>query len=79
MLLKTLSIEHARQWPDSVIVGLHPGTVDTELSRPYTARTPKEKLFTPGTSARHLLQVIDGLAPEDSGNVFAWDGKRIEN
>jgi len=79
MLLKTLSIEHARQWPESVVAGLHPGTVDTGLSRPYTARTPKEKLFTPGTSARHLLQVIDGLVPEDSGNVFAWDGKRIEN
>ncbi len=79
MLLKTLSIEHARQWSDSVVVGLHPGTVDTGLSRPYTSRTPKEKLFTPDTSARHLLQVIDGLAPEDTGSVFAWDGKRIDN
>lgn len=79
MLLRTLSIEHARQWPDSVVVGLHPGTVDTGLSSPYTSRTPKEKLFTPVTSARHLLRVIDGLVPEDSGSVYAWDGKRIEN
>ena len=79
MLLKTLSIEHARQWPDSVVVGLHPGTVDTGLSRPYTSRTPTEKLFTPDTSARHLLHVMDGLAPEDTGSVFGWDGKRIDN
>ena len=79
MLLKTLSIEHARQWPDSVVVGLHPGTVATGLSRPYTSRTPAANLFTPDVSARHLLRVMDGLAPQDTGNVFAWDGKRIDN
>ena len=78
MLLKTLSIEHARQWPDSVVVGLHPGTVDTGLSQPYTSRTPEASLFTPAVSARHLLHVMDGLAPQDTGNVFAWDGKRID-
>lgn len=78
MLLKTLSIEHARQWPDSVVVGLHPGTVATGLSRPYTSRTPEANLFTPDTSARHLLRVVDGLAPQDTGNVFAWDGQRID-
>lgn len=78
MLLKTFSIEHARQWPDSVIAGLHPGTVDTALSQPYTSRTPKDALFSPETSARHLLKVIDQLCPEDSGGVFAWDGSRIQ-
>ena len=78
MLLKTLAIEHARQWPDSVVAGLHPGTVDTGLSRPFTSRTPKEALFSPETSARHLLNVMDQLCPEDSGGVFAWDGSRIQ-
>ncbi len=78
MLLKTLAIEHARQWPDSVVVGLHPGTVNTPLSRPYTSRTPKDALFSPDTSASHLMKVIDQLSPEDSGGVFAWDGTRIE-
>jgi len=78
MLLKTLSIEHARQWPESVVAGLHPGTVDTGLSKPYTSRTPSKQLFTADTSATHLLRVIDGLSPEDTGGVFAWDGKRID-
>ncbi|MBT8087744.1 MAG: SDR family NAD(P)-dependent oxidoreductase [Gammaproteobacteria bacterium] len=78
MLLKTLSIEHARQWPDSVVAGLHPGTVDTSLSEPFTGRTPKEKLFSVEQSADYLLDVIDGLDPADSGGIFAWDGSRIE-
>lgn len=79
MLLRTLSIEHARLWPDSVVAGLHPGTVDTSLSRPFTGRTPKDKLFSADQSAGYLLNVIDGLVPDDSGSVFAWDGSRIEN
>ena len=79
MLLKTLSIEQARRWPQAVIVGLHPGTVNTELSAPFTKRTSPEKLFSPEVSAGHLLKVLDGVLPEDSGHVFAWDGQRIEN
>lgn len=79
MLLKTLSIEQARQWPESVIVGLHPGTVDTELSAPFTKRVSPEKLFSPEISAGHLLKVLDRVTPEDSGHVFAWDGQRVEN
>jgi NAD(P)-dependent dehydrogenase (short-subunit alcohol dehydrogenase family) len=78
MLLKTLSIEHARQWPDCVIAGLHPGTVSTALSEPYTGRTPPDKLFSPDQSAQYLLAVINGLTPADTGGVFAWDGRRIQ-
>jgi NAD(P)-dependent dehydrogenase (short-subunit alcohol dehydrogenase family) len=74
MLLKTLSIEHARRSPQSVVIGLHPGTVNTELSRPYTSRTPKEKLFSPATAASHLVNVLDSVCSLDSGRVFAWDG-----
>lgn len=79
MLLKSLSIEHARRFPESVVAGLHPGTVDTHLSRPFTSRTPADRLFTAESSARHLLSVVNKLVPEDSGGVFAWDGSRIEN
>ena len=79
MLLKTLSIEQARKRPQAVIVGLHPGTVNTELSAPFTKRTLPEKLFSPEISAAHLVNVLDGVTPEDSGRVFAWDGQPVEN
>ncbi|MDJ0940942.1 MAG: SDR family NAD(P)-dependent oxidoreductase [Woeseiaceae bacterium] len=76
--VRTLSIEHARRRPKSVVVSLHPGTVRTSLSEPFTARTPAEKLFTPEQSAGYLLEVIDRLGPDDTGGFFAWDGTRIE-
>jgi NAD(P)-dependent dehydrogenase (short-subunit alcohol dehydrogenase family) len=78
MLIKTFSIEHARTHPDGVCVALHPGTVDTALSRPFQSRVPEGKLFTPGYSAERLLTVLDGIGPADSGGVYAWDGSRIE-
>ena len=78
MLLRTLAIEHARQWPQSLVVGLHPGTVDTELSRPYTSRTPESQLFSVDTAARHLVNVMNQLDADDTGRTFAWDGSRIE-
>jgi NAD(P)-dependent dehydrogenase (short-subunit alcohol dehydrogenase family) len=79
MLLKTLSIEHSRSRPHSVIVGLHPGTVDTELSAPYAKRTPPGKLFSPSESASYLIKVLDDVKPDDTGHVLAWDGQHIEN
>ncbi len=79
MLIKTLSTEHARTRKRSALVGLHPGTVDTSLSKPFSAGVPAEKLFTPTQSARYLLDVVSRLRPEDTGAVFAWDGQRIPN
>lgn len=78
MLLRTLAIEQSRRFPESIVVGLHPGTVDTALSGPFTGRVPAERLFSTQQSAGYLLKVIDGLKPDDTGGVFAWDGSRIE-
>ncbi len=78
MALKTIAIEHARNRPTSLVVGLHPGTVDTPLSRPFSGRVPKDKLFSPEQSVRYLLDVVDRLTPADTGGHFAWDGSRIE-
>ncbi len=78
MVLKTLSIELGRRFKNQIIVGLHPGTVDTGLSKPFQGNVPEGKLFTPEYSAEQLLHVIDGLNETDSGNLFDWAGKQVE-
>ena len=78
MLIKTFAIEQARTRPESILVALHPGTVDTQLSRPFQGRVPRDKLFTPAHAADRLLHVIDGLSSADTGGFFAWDGSAIE-
>jgi NAD(P)-dependent dehydrogenase (short-subunit alcohol dehydrogenase family) len=77
MLVKTIAIETARTRPDAIVVALHPGTVDTAMSKPFQNNMAPEKLFTPVRSATHLLKVITNLTPSDSGGHFAWDGTRI--
>ncbi|MBF9152378.1 SDR family NAD(P)-dependent oxidoreductase [Novosphingobium jiangmenense] len=77
MLVKNFAIELARTHPQAVAVTLHPGTVDTPLSRPFQRGVAPEKLFTPERSAGHLLAVIDSLTPAQSGKMIAWDGAEV--
>lgn len=77
MLLKNAAIETARRYKEAHIIGLHPGTVDTGLSKPFQSNVKDGKLFTPDYSAQSLIDVINTVSPEDSGKVFAWDGQKI--
>lgn len=74
-IIKTFSIELARKRKHAIIVGLHPGTVDTDLSQPF--RGSFQDRFTPNESVQKLLQVLDTLQPEQSGSVLDWTGKTI--
>ena len=75
--VRTLAIELARARPATICVALHPGTVDTALSAPFQRGVPAGQLFTPAISAAHLLRVIDGLSPQDSGALLDWAGETI--
>ena len=77
MLLKNYALEQSFRNKNAIVVGLHPGTVDTGLSRPFQKGLPEGQVITPETSARSLIQVIEGLSAEDSGKVFDWCGLEI--
>lgn len=76
-LIRTLAIEWSRTAPESICVGLHPGTVDTALSQPFQRHVADERLFTPTYAASRLIEVMARLGPSDSGRVFAWDGSEV--
>jgi len=77
MFTKTLAIEWARSRRNVICVALHPGTTDTELSRPFQANVPPQKLFSVERTVAQLLAVIDRLTPADSGRFLAWDGTGV--
>ena len=77
MVIKTASIEVARRNKNAVLIGLHPGTVDSELSKPFQGNVPEGKLFTPSHSAEMLLKVMKDVSPSDTGNIFDFNGKTI--
>jgi NAD(P)-dependent dehydrogenase (short-subunit alcohol dehydrogenase family) len=73
-LVRTAAIEARRTHPVSVLVALHPGTVETELA-------PAQRLGHPAVSAEvaagNILRVLDGLGPEDSGGFYDWKGEVV--
>jgi NAD(P)-dependent dehydrogenase (short-subunit alcohol dehydrogenase family) len=77
MLTRCMAIELGRGRRPVTVVALHPGTVDTDLSRPFQRNVPEGKLFSTEQAVGQLLAIIDGLTPEDSGRFFAWDGSEI--
>ncbi|MCW1427837.1 SDR family NAD(P)-dependent oxidoreductase [Novosphingobium sp. JCM 18896] len=77
MLVRNLAIEEARRNARAIIVALHPGTVDTALSRPFQGNVQPGRLFDPERAALQLLDVIEELKPSDSGNLFDFEGKEI--
>ncbi len=78
MIVKCAAIEVRRQNKKAIIVGLHPGTVDSDLSKPFQVNVPDDKLFSPEFSVQKMLAVIANLTADDTGKCFAWDGLEIE-
>jgi NAD(P)-dependent dehydrogenase (short-subunit alcohol dehydrogenase family) len=76
MLIRNIAIEWHRKNPQSIIVGLHPGTVETALSAPFKGN-PAHERFTPARAAGDMLSVLHGLKPEQSGQIFAYDGSLV--
>jgi NAD(P)-dependent dehydrogenase (short-subunit alcohol dehydrogenase family) len=74
MMIKTAAIEVARTQQNSILVALHPGTVNSRLSRPFRGETigrPAE------VAATDMLRVLDTLTPAASGAFRSYDGAAL--
>jgi NAD(P)-dependent dehydrogenase (short-subunit alcohol dehydrogenase family) len=76
-MIRTIAIEEKRRNDRTIVVGLHPGTVDTALSKPFRNTLQPGHLFDPERAALQLLDVIEDLKAPDSGKFFDYEGKEI--
>jgi len=76
-VIKTFSIELKRTNPKAIIIGLQPGTVDSELSAPFKRSVSNNKLFSAEYSVSQLIGVIERADESSSGNLISWDGEII--
>lgn len=76
-LTRNISVEFARRKDPITCILLHPGTVDTDLSKPFQRNVPENKLFTTEFSVQKLLSIILNAKSHDNGKFFAWDGQEI--
>ena len=74
MLIKTASIEWARTKPNTALIAMHPGTVNSRLSKPFRGeqigRPPKD-------AVADMFRVIENLKKEDSGSFVSYSGEKL--
>ena len=58
MVIKNTAIEIGRRNKEAIIVRLNPGTVDSNLSKPFQGHVPNRKPFTAEYSVQKLLDVL---------------------
>lgn len=72
---RTMALEFQRH--QSLVVALHPGTTQTDLSAPFQRNVKPGSLFPVEFTVSQLLQVIDCASDEHSGGLYDWAGKSI--
>lgn len=74
MLLKTASIELRRTQPHTKLIALHPGTVRSNLSKPFKG----EQIGRPAEdAARDMLGVLDRIPNTESGCFYSYTGEKL--
>ena len=77
MLIKSAAVELARRAKNIKLISFHPGTTDTELSKPFQKNVPKDKLFTCEFVASQLLTIVENTAIDGEASFLDWQGKNI--
>ena len=76
MMISNLSIELQRINKENVVIGVHPGTVKSQLSEPFL-KNVKHNIFSPKESVDLLSKVISDIDQKDSGKCLDFSGKII--
>jgi NAD(P)-dependent dehydrogenase (short-subunit alcohol dehydrogenase family) len=74
MLIKTTAIEFRRTQPNTKLIALHPGTVNSQLSKPFKG----EQIGRPAIdAARDMLTVLNQLPLSESGSFYSYSGEKL--
>jgi NAD(P)-dependent dehydrogenase (short-subunit alcohol dehydrogenase family) len=76
-LMKTFSIEYARRAKNVKLIAFHPGTVNSEMSKPFHGTVPEGMLFEPSYVAYCLSQLMDELKIDGELSYLDYAGKPI--
>jgi NAD(P)-dependent dehydrogenase (short-subunit alcohol dehydrogenase family) len=74
MIIKTAAIELARTKPNTAIIAMHPGTVQSRLSKPFGGET---KGRPAQEAARDMLNILLNLEASDSGSFLSYSGEKL--
>lgn len=73
---RTASLELKRN--NCAVISLHPGTCDTNLSKPFQKNLPADQLMSVESACSSMMSVINSINLDNTGNFYSYDGKTIE-
>lgn len=76
-VVKTFDLQLQMNKSQAICVGVHPGTVKTDLSRGFWDSAANRELLEPEDAAKALLSVVNCLKTEQRGKVWDWAGKEV--
>ncbi|KAH9050024.1 hypothetical protein EDB84DRAFT_721595 [Lactarius hengduanensis] len=76
-VIKTFDLHLQQTHSQAICVGIHPGTVKTNLSKPFWNSAAEKNLIEPEFSARRIVQVVENLNTTSRGKVWDWCGKEV--
>ncbi|KLO12807.1 NAD-binding protein [Schizopora paradoxa] len=76
-VIKTFDTQLALRKTPSICVGIHPGTVKTQLSKDFWSSVPKGQLFEPEEAAEKIVKVVDNITEDQRGRVWDYAGKQV--
>ncbi|KAI0333686.1 NAD-P-binding protein [Cubamyces sp. BRFM 1775] len=77
-VIRTFDLHLQAKKLPAISVGLHPGTVKTDLSKAFWSSVKPGKLFEPEYAAERLAEVVDGLGSAQRGRVWDWKGEEVK-
>jgi len=74
MLVKTAAIEFKRTKPNCILIAMHPGTVNSALSKPFRGEQIGR---APSEAVADMYRCIENLNKEDSGSFMSYSGEKL--
>lgn len=76
-VIKTFDLHLEQSKAKAMCVGVHPGTVKTDLSKGFWESAVRNELFEPNDAATNLIDVVANLSDRQRGRLWDWAGKEI--
>ncbi|KAM6495580.1 hypothetical protein JOM56_008286 [Amanita muscaria] len=76
-IVKTFDLYLKMKGKQAICVGMHPGTVKTELTKEFWQSCAVDHLFEPQEAAENVVRVVRNLDEDQRGKIWDWAGKEV--
>jgi len=76
-IVRTFDLDLQYRHMQAMCIGVHPGTVKTDLSKEFWGGMKKDRLFEPEYAAEKLFDVVEGAGKEKRGRIWDWKGEEV--